>query len=187
MAHRLGPRERLISAATELTYRHGVEVGTDAILKKADVARASLYQHFQGKDGLVTAVLERSTRDDLERYRNILTGAGDDPRERILAVFDWLDTVVTRPSFRGCRYIAAETGLPNARHPAHQIIHDYAAQLRELFATELRALNHPTPDTGALQIVTLIHGILSTSLLDNSTDVVAAARSLAEAVLSQGV
>lgn len=185
MAHRLGPRERLINAATELTYKQGVDVGTDAILKKADVARASLYQHFQSKDGLVAAVLENSTQDDLEKYKQVLERGGDDPKARVLAVFDWLETVVAKPSFRGCRYIAAETGLTDARHPGHSIIHEYAIRLQELFAAELRSLHHPAPEFGALQLVTLIHGILSASLLGDPNDVVAAARLLAESVLSQ--
>ncbi|MFD0889640.1 TetR/AcrR family transcriptional regulator, partial [Streptosporangium algeriense] len=48
-----GPRERLLEAAGELTYRQGVGVGVDALLKAANVARRSLYEHFGGKDGLV--------------------------------------------------------------------------------------------------------------------------------------
>ena len=39
---------------------HGASVGVDALLKEANVARRSLYEHFGGKDGLVAAVLRRA-------------------------------------------------------------------------------------------------------------------------------
>src|SRR5262245_49351578 len=101
-----GPRERLLDAARELTYRHGVTVGVDALLKAANVARRSLYEHFGGKDGLIAEMLRGSTDADEARYREFMDAAGDDPRDRLLAVFDGLATVMAEPDFRGCRYQA---------------------------------------------------------------------------------
>ena len=54
----LGPRERLLAAAEQLTYAEGLHVGVDALLRDANVARRSLYEHFGGKDGLYTALLD---------------------------------------------------------------------------------------------------------------------------------
>ena len=84
------PRERLLAAAKELTYRQGVGVGVDAILKEAKVARRSLYEHFGGKDGLIAEVLRLTTAEDEELYRQTMQTAGDDPRARLLAIFDML-------------------------------------------------------------------------------------------------
>ena len=53
-------RERLLAAAEELFTEHGIAAtGVDAVLRRAQVAPATLYAHFGGKDHLVAAYLER--------------------------------------------------------------------------------------------------------------------------------
>jgi AcrR family transcriptional regulator len=52
------------------------------------VARRSLYEHFGGKDGLIAEVLRRAAAEDEGRYRAVMAAAGDDPRQRLLAIFD---------------------------------------------------------------------------------------------------
>jgi AcrR family transcriptional regulator len=47
----------------------------DTILKEADVARRSLYQHFGGKDGLIAEML-RTTASDA-RYRQVMDETDD--------------------------------------------------------------------------------------------------------------
>jgi AcrR family transcriptional regulator len=156
---RPGPRERLLDAARDLTYAQGVHVGVDAILTKADVARRSLYQHFGGKDGLIAEMLRTAANG--ARYRQVMDDAGDDPRRRILAVFDELEKVTTRQSFRGCRYTSAELALADPAHPAHAEIRSYKDGLHELFATELTRYGHPDPSFGADQLLVLIDGTLA--------------------------
>src|SRR5215470_18267016 len=106
-----GPRERLLSAAVDLTYAYGMGVGVDAILKEADVARRSLYQHFGGKDGLLVEVIRVTSAEDERAYRAALEAGGTDPRKRILSAFDAVCEAVSTPGFRGCRYIAADLAL----------------------------------------------------------------------------
>src|SRR6476646_3440863 len=56
----VGVRDRLLDAADRLFYREGVRaVGIDRVLAEAEAAKASLYQHFGGKDQLVASCLER--------------------------------------------------------------------------------------------------------------------------------
>src|SRR4051794_10912761 len=99
-----GPRQRLLDAARTLTYSQGVGVGMDAILSEAGVARRSVYQHFSGKDGLITETLRTTAEADLQRYYAVLDSAGKDPRERLLALFDFFSQGSGNPGFRGCRY-----------------------------------------------------------------------------------
>ena len=60
-----GPRERLLAAGQDLFYARGAGVGVDALLKEANVARRSLYEHFGGKDGLIEAVIRRASEQDI--------------------------------------------------------------------------------------------------------------------------
>ena len=59
-AARRPARERLLDAAEELFVEHGIAAtGVDAVLRRAEVAPATLYAHFAGKDHLVAAYLQR--------------------------------------------------------------------------------------------------------------------------------
>jgi AcrR family transcriptional regulator len=85
--HRSSARERLLAAANELFYAEGVQtVGIDRIIERAGVAKASLYNLFGSKEGLVAAYL--ASRHDLttSRLTEAIEGV-DDPRQKIMAVF----------------------------------------------------------------------------------------------------
>jgi len=83
-------RERLLAAANELFYEEGVHtVGIDRVIERAGVAKASLYSTFGSKEELVRAYLagraEARQRRISERIARL-----DNPRDRILAIFDSL-------------------------------------------------------------------------------------------------
>src|SRR6516225_2910212 len=100
-------RDRLLAAADELFYKEGIHtVGIDRVLEKAGVAKASLYSTFGSKEELVHAYLqlraERRQRRISERLARL-----DDPRERVLAVFDVLGDAAAEPGYRGCAFVNA--------------------------------------------------------------------------------
>lgn len=178
-----GPRDRLLASTQRLTALQGVGVGVDAILDDAEVARRSLYQHFSGKDGLIAASLLESARKDEERYRAALARGGNDPRRRILAVFDQLDKTTSSRGYRGCRYIAADLSLPDPNHPAHEVTRTYTDRLHALFVTELEQLGHPNPRQGADQIIVLIDGVLVIGAVRSGSHPARAVRPLVEQIL----
>ena len=102
---RRSARERLLDAASELFYNEGVQsVGIDRIIEHAGVAKASLYNTFGSKEELVQAYLASRHTGTVER----LTAAIEkhqDPRDRLLAVFDAQAELAAQPNFRGCAFI----------------------------------------------------------------------------------
>ncbi|MFI8828536.1 TetR/AcrR family transcriptional regulator [Streptomyces sp. NPDC053431] len=180
-----GPRDRLLEAAQRLTYQQGVGVGVDTLLKEANVARRSLYEHFGGKDGLIAEVLRRSAGEDAAAYVRTMSAAGDDPRERLLAVFAELARVVAKPDFRGCRYLAADLALADPDHPGHAVTRAYREQVTGLFEVELVSLGHPRPARAATQLLILIDGALALAATRPETDPIEAARELTEKILSE--
>src|SRR4051795_873751 len=100
-------RDRLLAAADELFYAEGVHtVGIDRGIERAGVAKASLYSTFGNKEGLVKAYLEG--RHERRRAR-LLEGLAqyEDPRDRLLGVFDVIADAIDRPTFRGCAFYNA--------------------------------------------------------------------------------
>jgi len=56
----ISPRERILSAASDLFYRHGIRaVGVETIAEEAKTNKMTLYRHFTSKDELVAQYLQR--------------------------------------------------------------------------------------------------------------------------------
>jgi AcrR family transcriptional regulator len=82
-------------------------VGTDEVIARAGVARATLYRHFATKNDLVLAVLERReelwTRGLIEEQSYV---RGDTPEEQLLAIFDVMhDWFRLGDRYEGCSFI----------------------------------------------------------------------------------
>src|SRR6476659_6852995 len=86
-------RERLVAAAVELFYRHGFgAVGIDRVIETAGVTKTTFYKHFESKDDLMVAAVQR--RDEWESQawnRAVRKIAGDDPRAQLIAMLDVMD------------------------------------------------------------------------------------------------
>jgi AcrR family transcriptional regulator len=145
------PRERLLEAAATLTYQEGVGVGVDALCKAAGVSKRSMYQLFESKDELLTASLE----ERITAFAARLLPAADDgrpPRERILHVFEQVESQAGAPEFRGCRYLAVQIELKDEGHPASQVVRRVKGNLTAFFRTEAERGGVSDPDLLARQL-----------------------------------
>lgn len=70
-------RATLVAAARPLFAERGyAAVGTEEIVRAAGLTRGALYHHFDGKDGLFTAVFEAVEEDLLERIAGAIQASG---------------------------------------------------------------------------------------------------------------
>lgn len=172
------PRDRLLAAANELFYEHGVHtVGIDTIIERAGVAKASLYSTFGSKDGLVRAYLE--ARHEARRAR--LTAEierHEDPKDRLLAIFDVLATTVAQPGFRGCAFAnaVAESELDSA---AADVTRGVRRRLLDTMVELTTALGVGDPAALARQLTVLYDGALAQSRLDPTPAAAEAAKAAA--------
>jgi AcrR family transcriptional regulator len=172
------PRDRLLAAANELFYEHGVHtVGIDTIIERAGVAKASLYSTFGSKDGLVRAYLE--ARHEARRAR--LTAEierHEDPKDRLLAIFDVLATTVAQPDFRGCAFAnaVAESELDSA---AADVTRGVRRRLLDTMVELTTALGVGDPAALARQLTVLYDGALAQSRLDPTPAAAEAAKAAA--------
>jgi AcrR family transcriptional regulator len=127
-------RERILNAAYELFSRRGIRaVGTDEVIVRAGVARATLYRHFPTKDALVLAVLQR--REEVWTHGLIEEQSrqrGSTPEEQLLAIFDVMhDWFQSRDGYEGCSFINVFLEL-GADHPAGQACIAHIDHVRDI-------------------------------------------------------
>jgi AcrR family transcriptional regulator len=178
----VSPRDRLLDAASELFYEHGVHtVGIDTVIERAGVAKATLYRTFGSKEALVRAYLEarHATRRaavlaEMEMH--------DDPRGKLLAVFDVLITMVKRPTFRGCAFAnaSAESELDSA---AAEVTRKVREWMLGVMAEQATALGVADPAGLARQLSLLYDGALTQSRLDHGRAAATAAKTAAEILI----
>ncbi|MEU6910777.1 TetR/AcrR family transcriptional regulator [Streptomyces coeruleorubidus] len=150
-------RERLLEAAATLTYRDGVGIGVEALCKAAGVSKRSLYQLFESKDELLAASLEERAA----AFVATLLPTADDgrsPRERILHVFEQVESQAGTPEFRGCPYLAVQIELKNQNHPASRVAHRIKANLTEFFRSEAEQGGAGDPGLLARQLSLVFDG-----------------------------
>ncbi|QOV36861.1 TetR/AcrR family transcriptional regulator [Streptomyces ferrugineus] len=149
------PRERLLEAAATLTYRDGVSIGVEALCKAAGVSKRSMYQLFESKDELLAV----SLKERASAYvATLLPAAGRSPRERILHVFEQVESQAGAPEFRGCRYLAVQIELKDQSHPASRVAHQVKANLTAFFRAEAEQGGASDPDLLARQLSLVFDG-----------------------------
>ncbi len=178
-------RRRLLDAAWDLFYRHGINAtGVDAVIEAADVARMTFYKQFGSKDGLIAAYLEE--RD--ERWRDLLertiAGAGDDPPARLLAVFDALEQWIATESFRGCSFGNAAAELTDPDHPARSVIGASMRVLRRRLLALAEEAGYAAPGAIVDRLLVLYEGALATTLLEIVANPAGTARAAASELLA---
>ncbi|KKD03888.1 TetR/AcrR family transcriptional regulator [Streptomyces sp. WM6386] len=151
------PRERLLEAAATLTYRDGVGIGVEALCKAAGVSKRSMYQLFESKDELLAASLERRT----SAYVSTLLPAADDdrsPRERLLHVFEQVESQASAPEFFGCPFLAAQIELKDRSHPASRVARAVKENLTAFFRAESERGGASDPGLLARQLSLVFDG-----------------------------
>lgn len=131
-------KDRILDTASRLFYDQGYHItGINQIIEEADIARASLYNHFPSKTDLLLAYLDRTHAEwfiELDRYLVLFKT----PKEKLLALFDYRIQRQRKLKYKGCHFnkITAETNEDEQVHlrvRAHkerfrQYIRDLVAQ-----------------------------------------------------------
>lgn len=89
-------RERLIEAGRDLFGAHGYDgTSIQLVLTRAGIARGALYHHFESKEALFDAVLERITAEVAGQAADAARAAGDDPVDQLRAASNtWLEVAL---------------------------------------------------------------------------------------------
>ena len=127
------PRARILKAARELFYRHGLHtVSVDAIAEAADTNKTTLYRHFASKDDLVAECLREYGRMVETAWAETERVHAGQPKEQLLAWLRFLAEFKLGGTERGCAFANAAVELPEPDHPARRVIEEFKRRHRDL-------------------------------------------------------
>ncbi|GAB3928716.1 TetR/AcrR family transcriptional regulator [Kribbella albertanoniae] len=176
-------KQQVLDAADALFYERGVQaVGMDAIRTASGVSLKRLYQLFPSKDVLIEAYLDR--RNILwETMLNEHVEAKTDPRDRILAVFDFLYDWSQQRDYRGCAFINAFGELGSVSPRVAELALQHKEGFRQALIGLAKAAGAEDPDRLADHLILLSEGAITRSAISGGSDPALRAREAASLIL----
>lgn len=97
-------RRKIMDVASDLFYNQGYNsTGINQILEEAGVARASFFKYFPTKHHLLTSYIETREKEWFQTVHSYI-GQHHDPREKLLALFDFRRDSQLKSNFTGCAF-----------------------------------------------------------------------------------
>ncbi|MBF3788405.1 TetR/AcrR family transcriptional regulator [Burkholderia pseudomallei] len=190
LAPAAGARERLLDAAETLIYAGGIHAtGVDAIVKRSGAARKSVYAHFESKEALVAAALERRDARWMAWFVEATKMRGKTPRARLVGMFDVLREWFEQADFHGCAFLNAAGEIERADDPIRVVVREHKARLLAFVREQLDA--HAAQAGAdrrfvarlARQWLVLIDGAIGVALVSGDASAARDARAAAELLL----
>jgi len=178
-------KDHLVETAASLFEQNGYHAtGIDTILATSGVAKMTLYNHFKSKEDLIVAALALRDTQFMARLDKQVQAAGELAEDRMLAIFDALETWFRSDSFQGCLFVAATHEYANRAHPIHQ---QAATHKRHIFEYLLNlAQDGDRFDARAIaqQLLVLYEGAISVAHALDAPIAARQARRAAKAILA---
>ncbi len=178
-------RSRIVDAADALFYARGFQsVGMDEIRTTAGVSLKKLYAVFPGKEQLVAAVLG-GRHAYWERGIEQAVAAADSPRDRLLAMYDFLEQWFGDDTFRGCGFINAFGELGATSPAVAEIAREHKDSFQR-YVADLAGAAVPDADTAeelAAQLALLAEGAQTTAAIAGDVAPARHARRAAETLI----
>jgi AcrR family transcriptional regulator len=179
-------RERLIDTAVALFNRYGFHAtGVDRIVAVAKVAKKTLYAHFPSKEDLILAALARKRAAFADKFLPAVLATSDQPRERLLSLFELAKSWFADPDFYGCIFINAAVEYSEPGHPINACARDFKTLLRGFAREQAEAGGAADPETLADQIALLFEGATTVAQVSARPDAAATAKTIAALLIDQ--
>lgn len=164
-------RAHIVDVADELFYARGIQtVGMDEIRTGAGVSLKKLYAAFPGKDQLIAAVLT-GRHEFWERGIAQAVDAATTPRDKLLAMYDFLESWFGDDTFRGCGFINAFGELGATSPAVAAIARDHKESFQRFVAgLTSQAVDDPSlAEELAAQLALLAEGAQTTAAIAGDT------------------
>lgn len=174
-------REHVIATADRLYYERGISsVGMDALRTASGVSLKRLYGLFPSKDSIVLAVL-RHRHDQWTTRLSAHLETVETPREKLLAIYDYLTEWFDDDTFRGCGFINAFGELGGVAPDVARVVREHKQSFQDYVAKLVRAAGAPAEL--APQLAILAEGAQTTAAIAGTDDAARQARDAAEVLI----
>jgi AcrR family transcriptional regulator len=179
------PRQRILAAAAELFYHHGIRaVGVESIAEAAGTNKMTLYRHFESKDELVAEYLRQEAAKAEASWAALEAKHPGDPLAQIR---DWLAEMaahVVDGNSRGCALANAAVELPEKDHPARAVIEECKRRQRAELIRLCDRAGLSEPEMLADEFLLLIEGARVTAQSMGADGLDARLMRMSEALIS---
>jgi len=161
---RIPPRARLLAAAADLFYRHGIRaVGVEAIAEAAGTNKMTLYRHFDSKDELVAEYLRQAAKEADSCWGRFQAAHPGEPLAQLRVWLAEMAEHLANSDERGCALANAAVELPEKDHPARRVIEEFKVAQRGRLIDLCQAAGLTEPDMLADELYLLLEGARVTS------------------------
>jgi AcrR family transcriptional regulator len=178
-------RDRILQAASELFYRDGIGAsGVDALVERANVAKATFYRHFASKDDLILAWLRGPEARWLDSVLPEVERRTASPLERLVAFWDVLGDWLEQRGFLGCPYLNTLVEIKDPDAPARREVRSFVAEVEDVFRRTAEAAGLPDAAEFARRMRFNAMAMFMAIRLERSREPVETARASAVALLA---
>ena len=182
---RIAKRDHLIDVAADVFNRMGYHAaGVDRIIAAAGIAKTTLYRHFESKEDLIVAVLRRIDENFRSDMRRAVDGQISDPKQKILATFDYLESWFASAAFYGCPFVSAAREYGQRSSPVFQEVAMHKRLMLAYFEELAHAAKFIDPKDVAMEINLLHDGATATAHIVGSAHAAQMAKKIAEHLLN---
>src|SRR6201996_3224720 len=161
---RIPPRARILDAAGELFYRHGIRaVGVEAIAEAAGTNKMTLYRHFPSKDELVAEYLRQWASEADQCWADLERAHPGDALGLLRAWFAEMADCFADTDERGCALTNAAVELPDKDHPARRVIEEFKTAMRQRLIRLCEEAGLTEPDLLADELHIMLGGAPGTA------------------------
>ncbi|WP_298904101.1 TetR/AcrR family transcriptional regulator [uncultured Psychroserpens sp.] len=180
-------KDHIIQTASHLFYQNGYNLtGINEIIKEAGIAKATLYNHFKSKEAICVAYLQHKNSLFIEEIK-VFVDARPSGKNRILALFDYLEAFFNSKEFNGCWCINTISEIPKENvHIRDEILKQKQVLMRyisELINNNLDTSSEEQSNGMAKQVYLLYEGAVSESYLQNNIWPIESAKTICNQLL----
>ncbi|GAB3925008.1 TetR/AcrR family transcriptional regulator [Larkinella terrae] len=135
-------KDRIVAVASRLFYQQGYNLtGINQIIDEAEIARASLYNHFDSKTALLLAYLERAERNWFAQLEAFLAPIAD-PKQKLLALFDQRVKRQQESGFGGCQFIKISAEVSRDETDVLELVKAQKQRFKDFIGQLVQQVDH---------------------------------------------
>lgn len=126
-------KERILHTASRLFHQQGFNsTGINQVIAEANVAKATLYQHYRSKDLLCIAFLDKRHTHWFSKLESFVKNKDN----KVLAAFDFIKAMNKQENYRGCSFLNILSEITAEQTEILTVIQQHKLDLIHFFSNQ---------------------------------------------------